>query len=52
MDYIVILILKGTDQNSMFCNKLSNQEPSIDKRDNVSLLMYACTYVDVRMVCQ
>ena len=50
MDYINILILKGADQNSMFCNKLSNQGPRIDEKDNVSLLMYACMYADIRLV--
>ena len=44
IDYINILILKGADQNSMFCNKLLNE------KDNVSLLMYACTYGDIRLV--
>ena len=49
-DYIDILIMKGADRNSIFCSKLCNQGPRIDEKDNVSLLMYACTYADIRLV--
>ena len=50
MDYINLLIERGADQNSMFHNKGSNQGPRIDEKDNVSILMYACIYADIRLV--
>ena len=49
-DYINLLIAKGADQNSFFHNKSSNQGPKIDEKDNVTLLMYACIYADIRLV--
>ena len=50
MDYISLLIERGADQNSLFHNKSSNQGPRIDEKDNVSILMYACIYADIRLV--
>ena len=50
MDYIQLLIEKGADQNAMFHNKSSNQGPRIDEKDNVSILMYACIYADIRLI--
>ena len=50
MDYINLLIERGADQNSTFHNKSSNQGPRIDEKDNVSILMYACIYADIRLV--
>ena len=50
MDYINLLIEKGADQNSMFYNKSSSQGQRIDEKDNVSILMYACIYADIRLV--
>ena len=50
MDYINLLIERGADQNSLFHNKSSNQGPRIDEKDNVSILMYACIYADIRLV--
>ena len=50
LDYINLLIVKGADQNLMFHNKSSNQGPRIDEKDNVSILMYACKYADIRLV--
>ena len=50
MDYITLLIERGADQNSTFHNKCSNQGPRIDEKDNVSILMYACIYADIRLV--
>ena len=50
MDYINLLIERGADQNSIFHNKSSNQGPRIDEKDNVSILMYACIYADIRLV--
>ena len=50
MDYINLLIERGADQNSMFHNKSSNQGTRIDEKDNVSILMYACIYADIRLV--
>ena len=49
-DYIQLLIEKGAEQNSMFHNKTSNQGPRIDEKDNVSILMYACIYADIRLI--
>jgi hypothetical protein len=49
-DYIQLLIEKGAEQNSMFHNKTSNQCPRIDEKDNVSILMYACIYADIRLI--
>ena len=49
-DYIQLLIEKGADQNSIFHNKSSNQGPRIDEKDNVSILMYACIYADIRLI--
>jgi len=49
-DYINLLIAKGADQNSFFHNKSSNQGPKIDEKDNITLLMYACIYADIRLV--
>ena len=49
-DYIQLLIYKGAEQNSMFHNKSSTQGPRIDEKDNVSILMYACIYADIRLV--
>jgi ankyrin repeat protein len=50
MDYINLLIARGADQNLIFHNKSSNQGPRIDEKDNVSILMYACIYADIRLV--
>lgn len=50
MDYINLLIERGADQNSTFHSKSSNQGPRIDEKDNVSILMYACIYADIRLV--
>ena len=49
-DYIQLLIEKGAEQNSMFHNKTSNQGPRIDEKDNISILMYACIYADIRLI--
>ena len=49
-DYIQLLIEKGAEQNSLFHNKSSNQGPRIDEKDNVSILMYACIYADIRLI--
>ena len=49
-DYIQLLIEKGAEQNSMFHNKSSTQGPRIDEKDNVSILMYACIYADIRLI--
>ena len=49
-DYIQLLIEKGAEQNSMFHNKTTNQGPRIDEKDNVSILMYACIYADIRLI--
>ena len=50
IDYIQLLIEKGAEQNSMFHNKSSTQGPRIDEKDNVSILMYACIYADIRLI--
>ena len=50
IDYIQLLIEKGADQNAMFHTKSSNQGPRIDEKDNVSILMYACIYADIRLI--
>ena len=49
-DYIQLLIEKGAEQNSMFRYISSNQGPRIDEKDNVSILMYACIYADIRLI--
>ena len=49
-DYIQLLIEKGAEQNSLFHYKSSNQGPRIDEKDNVSILMYACIYADIRLI--
>ena len=49
-DYIELLIAKGAEQNSMFHNILSTPGPKFDEKDNVSILMYACIYSDIRLI--
>ena len=50
IDYIQILLDKGADPNSMFQSKSSIPGQRIEEKDNVSILMYACIYADIRLV--
>ena len=52
IEQIKLLINKGGDIDSKFkyCYESNNNDPKLDDKDNISLLMYACLYNNKKLV--